>query len=230
MKNIAVLIPAYKPDRRLNGLIGDLREKGFGKIVVVDDGSGARYAPFFNEAWLQGARVLYHDANRGKGAALKTGLNWLNLTGARGVVTCDADGQHTSEDVMKVAMELEAAPDTLVLGVRDTGKMPPRSRVGNCLTRMLFGLKCGLWVRDTQTGLRGIPEKMLSLMTRIEGQRYEYEMNVLVFAKRKGVEIIQVPIETIYFDNNARTSFQPFRDGFKIYAELLRPQVKKRAS
>ena len=66
--NITVLIPAYKPDRRLNQLVNDLLESGFTRIVVVDDGGGEPFRPIFAD--LQGkAEVLVHEVNRGKGAA-----------------------------------------------------------------------------------------------------------------------------------------------------------------
>ena len=100
--NIAVLIPAYKPDRRLNQLVDDLLAAGFNNLVVVDDGGGEPFREIFNDL-LGKATVLVHEVNRGKGAALKTGLTHIMKTPGVSVVTADSDGQHTPDDVKKIA-------------------------------------------------------------------------------------------------------------------------------
>ena len=162
--SIAVLIPAYKPDRRLNKLVDDLREAGFINVVVVDDGGGEPFADIFAD--LRGkATVLTHPVNRGKGAALKTGLTEIMKTPGVGVVTADADGQHTPADVAKIADALLENPNTLIMGSRDKKAMPPRSKAGNTLTCGVFGLLTGLWISDTQTGLRGLPASALKRLS-----------------------------------------------------------------
>lgn len=207
MREVAVLIPAYRPDARLNALIGALRRRGFGRVVVVDDGSGARYAPVFNEAWLQGARVLYHEANRGVGAALKTGLNWLNLTGAMMVVTCAADGRHAAEDIEMVAQALLGAPDALVLGARDVRELPVRRRLRCVLARVLLRLRGGPWLRDAQAGLRGLPARLLPGLLRVTGERDEYAANALLYASCHA-PVVEVPIATIQVDRSAYVRFR----------------------
>lgn len=229
LKDISILIPAYRPDFRLNKLIDELTRRGFTRIIVVDDGSGPRYAKVFNEAWLQGARVLVHEENKGKGAALKTGLKWMTYMRYGGVVACDADGQHSVEDVVAVAQALRDAPDALILGVRDLKKMPLKSRVGNRMTRTVLGLKSGLWLTDTQTGLRGLPERALPLFAGLPGDRFEYETTMLLEAQQRNLPILEVPIETRYFNHNARTHFKPWRDGARIYAQLLHPAKRRRS-
>ncbi len=219
--NIAVLIPAYKPDRRLNQLVDDLLAAGFNNLVVVDDGGGAPYREIFND--LTGkAAVLVHEVNRGKGAALKTGLTHIMKTPGVSVVTADSDGQHTPEDVKKIADVLIEKPDSLVLGVRDKSQMPPRSKAGNTLTCGVFGLTTGLWITDTQTGLRGLPASSLAPFAVLEGDRYEYEMNMLIDAAKRRVKVEEVKIETIYIDNNAGSHFNAVKDGLRIYKLLFR--------
>jgi glycosyltransferase involved in cell wall biosynthesis len=223
--NIAVLIPAYKPDRRLNQLVDDLHAAGFHRIVVVDDGGQEPFREIFND--LEGkAEVLIHEVNRGKGAALKTGLAHIMKTPGISVVTADADGQHTPSDVALIANELIAKPDTLVLGVRDKSQMPPRSKAGNTLTCGVFALTCGKWISDTQTGLRGLPACELAPYSTLEGDRYEYEMNMLIYAARQKTPVAEVKIETIYIDNNSGSHFNAVRDGLRIY-KLLFGQVGK---
>ena len=219
--NIAVLIPAYKPDRRLNQLVDDLLAAGFNNLVVVDDGGGEPFREIFNDL-LGKATVLVHEVNRGKGAALKTGLTHIMKTPGVSVVTADSDGQHTPDDVKKIADVLIAKPDALVLGVRDKSQMPPRSKFGNTLTCGVFGLTTGLWITDTQTGLRGLPASSLAPFSVLEGDRYEYEMNMLIDTAKRKVKVEEVKIETIYIDNNAGSHFNAVKDGLRIYKLLFR--------
>ena len=217
----AVLIPAYQPDERLGQLAQRLREQNIG-VVVVDDGSTG-CAAAFAAAEQAGCTVLHHDGNRGKGRALKTGFAWLAQHGFDAAVTADADGQHTAADILRVAAAMEAQPGRLILGARDVAQMPGKSRAGNSLTRALFSLLYGIHLQDTQTGLRGIPlGTRTQALLDMAGERYEYEMNMLVYSGTLFGGITEIPIETIYINRNETSHFRPLRDGAKIYAVLLR--------
>jgi len=192
-------------------------------ILVVDDGSGPEFATIFGQlAKHPQVVVLRHAVNLGKGAALKTGFNHFLLASpdAVGVVTADADGQHAADDILQVARELVAYPDQMVLGVRDlTGRVPWRSRLGNGLTRRIFQVFTGANIVDTQTGLRGWPRLacLESLPIAING--YDFELECLIRAHR-GVR--QVPIKTIYLDDNRGSHFNPIRDSMRIYFVFAR--------
>lgn len=152
------LVPAYQPDEHLLPLLESLRAAGFER-VVVDDGGGEAYRAVF-AAVPEGTAVLTHEGNRGKGQALKTGLSYIfdRYPPSAVVVTLDADGQHTVDDARRCAEAAEAAPDSLVLGVRTFGRsVPLRSRMGNRLTRLVYRLSSGVRLQDTQTGLRAFP-------------------------------------------------------------------------
>ena len=220
----AVLIPAYCPDERLTDLVADLLPLGFRCIIVVDDGSGPAHADVFARCEALGVRLLRHDTNHGKGRALKTGIAALIACGdaESGVVTADADGQHAPADILKVAKALRASPSSLVLGVRAfSGNVPLRSRVGNGLTRFFFALVNGSAVRDTQTGLRGIPGRFCADLLVLSGDRYEFEMNMLLSARPAGYSILQVPIDTIYIEGNRSSHFDVLRDPIRIYGLLF---------
>lgn len=219
----SVLIPAYNPDEKLLRLLDELQGK-FSGIVVVDDGSTSG-REMFEGARARGVRVLVHEVNRGKGAALKTGFKWIleNEKACDVVVTADADGQHRPEDIRRVADAALRNPGGLTLGVRAfTGKVPFRSRFGNWWTRQFFFLMTGLKIRDTQTGLRAIPAALLPGMLQLDGDRYEYEMKMLAAAKRHAQPPLQIPIETVYIADNASSHFSPFRDSVRIYGALMR--------
>ena len=241
------LIPAYEPDEKILKLTDELIEKGF-DIVIVDDGSGDAYAELF-DALAQKATVLTHVTNRGKGAALRTGLSYINkymayaesvLTpmGAETVsgndaviVTVDADGQHLPDDVLRVAEISAQRRDALVLGSRAlSDDIPVRSRFGNTVTRHVYSIATGMRVHDTQTGLRAFHRGMIPRLLQIEGDRYEYEINMLMQLAAEGVPIIEERIETVYEDNNRGSHFRTVRDSFRVYKEILKFSASSLAS
>jgi len=174
---------------------------------------------------MQGIILLRHAVNLGKGRALKTGFNWIlsEMPGVAGVITADADGQHTVEDIVHVAEVLAASPRKFVLGTRGfDGDVPLRSRFGNKVTRAIFWLLAGRRVRDTQSGLRGLPRHRLPELLTLTGERYEYEMNMLAHLCRTGAPPLEVPIRTVYLESNRSSHFDPIRDSMRIYFVLLR--------
>lgn len=220
---MSVLIPAYCPDPTLPSLVAELRAARSGIVVVVlDDGSGPGYTAVFDAARAAGAQVVSFPDNRGKGAALRSGFAYLELHHPDEPVVCaDADGQHRVADILRVLDECRSAGDT-VLGVRAfLGDVPLRSRLGNGATRLLFAASTGRWLPDTQTGLRAYPCSLLSWLQHVEGDRYEYELRLLLRATREHLPYRTVPIETIYLDDNSSSHFRPLADSVRIYLPLL---------
>lgn len=226
MNDPAILIPSYQPSDTLLTLAQDLRSRGFFNICVVDDGSGPDFFPIFSALEAMGCSLVRHEQNRGKGAALKTGIAALRQKGPglSGVVTADGDGQHTPEDIARVAQALTLSPNSLVLGVRNfRGRdVPATSRFGNRFSSAYFHLTTGTPCPDTQTGLRGIPQCLFSLALSTPGERYEYEMQFLTAASREGRPIRFLPIRTVYLDRNAASHFRPVADSVRIYRTPLR--------
>lgn len=223
------LIPAYQPDEKLVTLTKDIKKSGF-YPVVVDDGSGKKYRKYFEEA-KKYADVISYSENKGKGHALKTGIKHIKNKFEKEytVVTIDSDGQHTVPDMLKTTDEAVANPESLVIGARQfDGKVPFRSRFGNSMTRKIFKMKTGAVVYDTQTGLRAFSDKLTDLMLSVEGSRYEYEMNMLLECACSGRKIIEVPIRTIYINDNEGSHFNPLRDSIKIYREIFKFKKHRR--
>ncbi|MFF1253268.1 GtrA family protein [Pseudarthrobacter sp. NPDC058329] len=226
-----ILIPAYEPDRKLPALIRTIRDaEPWVPIVVVDDGSGPQYREVFDDVRAHGCHVISYGHNRGKGFALKTGFGFIadNLPG-HGVVCADSDGQHRLSDILRVAEAVRrnrAEPGgwtTMVLGSRNfTGDVPARSRLGNTATKALFTLATGERIPDTQTGLRGYPAAMVPWLRSVRGDRYEYELNLLLEARHAGYSIESVDIATVYLDHNSGSHFRPLADSARIYAPLLK--------
>ena len=235
VQNAAILIPSLEPDERLPAYIRKLSENGFGHIVVVDDGSSEAYQPMFREVEsIERAVVLHHDVNHGKGVALKTGYRYIleHLPEAEGIITADADGQHTVPDCIRLAEKLAEGKKVLYLGSRDFSLpgIPPKSRGGNRITSAVFRLLYGQYLPDTQTGLRAFRREELQFMINVEGERFEYEMKVLIACSRAGIPMIPVTIETIYENENEGTHFHPVRDSFRIYKVILGSFIRFMAS
>lgn len=221
-----VLIPAYQPDARLPRLILELhRADPSTKIVVVDDGSGQKFSDIFEASATAGAHVISYENNRGKGYALREGFTWIRDVASDSpecVVTADADGQHTLNDIFRVG---RTCTDTgkSVLGVREfVGHVPARSRIGNTATSALFWLATGWKLKDTQTGLRAFPVALLPALLEVQGDRYEYELRVLLHLAKFRHPVTQIPIETIYEAGNPTSHFRPLQDSARIWAPLLK--------
>ncbi len=219
--NLIVLIPAYRPTSALPELCQSLANRGF-TTVCVDDGSGSSYDSVFAET-AEYAEVLRYPDNRGKGGALKFGIDHISRTYPPdcAIVTADADGQHTPDDIARVA-EAVLEKGGLVIGSRQfTGKVPARSRFGNTVTRLVFRIASGKEIGDTQTGLRAFPMEYAPLFSQVAGEKYEYEMNVLFAAVENKIPVTEIPIETVYEDGNKSSHFHPVRDSARIYRAIF---------
>lgn len=224
-KTIPYIIPAYEPDEQLLELL-----KSFGNIsnpiIIVNDGSGKEYDHIYNACEKDyNAIVLKHAVNQGKGRALKTAFSYcIENFGDDlfGCVTADSDGQHDLESIKKVENTLLQNNDKLILGVREfTNKelVPFKSRFGNNLTSLVFKLLYKTPISDTQTGLRGIPKAIMLSSLHIDGERFEFETNMLIEYLKSGQKLIEEPINTIYESvTDHKTHFNPITDAIQIYS------------
>lgn len=221
---MTILIPAYQPDRRLTALVEQLQALAATPIVIVDDGSDQASQPIFQDAAGRGCVVLRHEQNLGKGQALKTGLRWLRQLGTpAGVVCADCDGQHLPEDILRVAGAVAVHPNAIVLGSRRfEGSVPWRSRFGNAVTGWVFRLVTREQLADTQTGLRGFSSTLLDWLCAVPGDRFEYEMNVLLQAVRAGIPLALVEISTVYPPRQHTSHFHTVRDALRVYLPIMR--------
>lgn len=225
-EGIVVLIPALNPDEKLTEYVRALKEIGFLHILLVDDGSNPECGDIFEKLEQdEGVVVLHHERNLGKGRALKTGISYCmeHYLECVGIVTADSDGQHSPEDTLRVAEALCMQPECIILGTRDFEKagVPFKSRYGNRITAGVFALFYGNRIHDTQTGLRGIGKAYWKALAELSGERYEYEMGVLIYAAQRKIPLVELPIETIYINENTESHFRPVVDSIKIYGLLL---------
>ena len=191
MKKI-ILIPSYEPDIELLDLIKKINRNEF-DIIIVNDGSSKYYDNIFKQLPSYIKLISYKD-NMGKGYALKRGLKYIkdNYNGDYIIVTMDSDGQHTIKDAKKLVNYIEKFPNNLVLGKRiRNNNTPLRSKIGNNIIRFIYKVLTNLDIYDTQTGLRAFSNKLVDCYLKIPGNRFEYEMNVLLYSKEYNISIIQ---------------------------------------
>lgn len=228
MDKVLIVLPALNPRRVLIDYVDDLISKGFDSILIINDGSRSEFDIVFSElSFRSEVRIIKHTVNLGKGRGLKNSINYfLNLDDLAkfvGIITVDSDGQHRVSDVAKIRKAMLANPDKLYLGSRNFDKenVPPKSSFGNKVSSRLFKLLYGKKIMDTQTGLRGIPKSIAPKFIALKGERFEYETNMLISAVLNSIEIEEIEIETVYFDNNSETHFRPIQDSLTIMGLLL---------
>lgn len=222
-----LIIPAYQPTEGLETVIDAvLEQRPQMPIIVVNDGSAPEHLMCFERLKSRGVTVLEHAINLGKGQALKTAINHVltsEYSSCAGIVTADADGQHLPKDIFKICDALVANPSTLWIGSRAFDKdVPLRSQFGNTVTRYVFKLLVGQMVRDTQSGLRGIPKSFLPCLLKLRSTRYEFELDMLVEAAHQQLSIKECPIQTVYIEENASSHFRPLVDSLRIYFVFIR--------
>ncbi len=226
LEKISVVLPSLDPDEKLVAVIDGLLEVGFTDIILINDGSKPENLHYFTDAAQKHPQIhlLHHAVNRGKGAALKTAFAWFleNRPDAAGVVTVDGDNQHHPEDTKACVLKM-LETGKLVLGCRDFSlpHVPPRSRMGNKTTSLVFKIFVGMTLSDTQTGLRAIPTKDVKTLVQVYGDRFEYETNMLLAMKEKRIAFTEVKIRTVYIEENKSSHFRAVRDSWRIYKLIL---------
>ena len=231
-ESIVVVLPSLDPDYKFEGVVKGLIDAGFKHILAVDDGTCDEKQHFFSEAEQnEQVTVLHHGVNKGKGRALKTAFSYVrdNMPDMFGVVTIDGDGQHLTPDIIKCAQDLiDDNGDRVVLGCRDFDApgVPPRSVAGNKTTNRMFRILCGIKISDTQTGLRAIASKYLDRFIAMEGERFEYETNMLLQMKKQGIGFIEQTITTVYDPDDYSSHYNAVKDSWRIFKVIAKYMFK----
>ncbi len=234
-EKLIAIIPCYEPPKSLIAYCKKLNNHGISDIIIVNDGSNDSFDVVFNKL-KEFCTVLEYKENKGKGHALKYAFIHCknNYNKYCFFVTCDCDGQHDADDVFKCVKSAKENNNALVLGVRNfTNKnVPRRSKFGNNSTKKLFKLLYKTKISDTQTGLRAFSYTQLDFLININGSRFEYEMNMLVFYAKRKLPIIEIDIKTIYNkkenDVNKRSHFKTFSDSIKVWWVLFKNLFHKK--
>jgi glycosyltransferase involved in cell wall biosynthesis len=214
--DVSIIIPSFRPPAKLVEVCRGLQALDLGTIRVVDDGSGPAYAAVFAAVADIGVTVLRHSENRGKGAAIKTGLrDALTEASYSQFLVCDDDGQHAIEDVQRVAKA--ATHHRFTMGIRHfSDEVPWKSRLGNFLSSRLLMGQVREDVHDTQSGLRSFDRATATWLLDIPEDKFDFELRSLMLLADVGIKPHLVPIRTVYFARNRLTRFRFFQDSFLI--------------
>lgn len=211
-KSIWVVIPAYNEGKNIAGIIKKAKNY-VGNVVVVDDGSNDDTREASEKS---GAAVLRHIVNLGKGAALKTGCDYAVKSGARSIITIDADAQHNPEDIPRFIERL-GKYDIVFSYRKASRKMPFVLRFGNWFISGVAGLLYGVNLKDTQCGFRAFSRHAYKKI-RWNASDYSMESEMISRAGKQKLKYVQIPIETIYSDKYKGTTVI---DGVKIVLDML---------
>lgn len=196
--NICVVVPAFNEEAVIGDVVRSIINCGFKNVIVVDDGSTDHT---YDNARNAGAIAYRHRVNRGKGAAVKTGLMASKMRRAEIVVTMDGDGQHDPLDIDSVIEPILSSDIDVVLGTRMfifkniSFYKVFANKIANILTRILTGI----WVSDSQSGFRAFDARALDIIYEV-GDKYEYDSEIIRQIARNSLKYKEVPIKVYYTD------------------------------
>ena len=211
----AVLIPTYNNSTTIAKVIEDVKEYA-DEIIVVNDGSTDNTSEILSTT--KDIRVIEYTQNQGKGYALKLGLSKAHEWGFRYAITIDSDGQHYADDIPVFIKRIEEVPDSLLIGARNltADNMPSKNTFANKFSNFWYKVETGQTLTDTQSGFRLYPLAKLQNVRPIT-RRYEFEVEIIVRAAWRGVNVENVPIKVYYPPIEERIShFRPLRDFTRI--------------
>ena len=214
-KKCCVIIPTYNNHQTVEKLINDVLEYT-DQIVVVNDGSTDNTEEILNK--FNQIDIVSYPKNKGKGYALRKGFRFAWTKGYEYAITIDSDGQHFASDLPNFVKAIDENPNAIIIGNRNMEQegIPGKSSFGNRFSNFWFKFETGIKMPDTQSGYRLYPLKPLSKMIFFT-QKYEFEIEVIVRAAWKGVDVIDVPIKIFYAPKETRVShFRPVRDFSRV--------------
>jgi glycosyltransferase involved in cell wall biosynthesis len=212
-ERLLVMIPALNAAPSIGRIVAECRQQSE-PVLVIDDGSTDGTGEIARQA---GAVVLWHEVNRGKGAALKTGFAYALENGFDGVITLDADGQHLPAEIPKIRAERAASGADLIIGGRAHlfDHMLPRRRMANRFSAWSIAKASGTRVSDSQSGFRFYSTAMLRSIT-LKSDGFDLESEVIVRAGRGGFRLMTTPIELGFVDGVGTSHYRPLVDSLRI--------------
>jgi glycosyltransferase involved in cell wall biosynthesis len=214
-QNVCVLIPTYNNAQVLEQVLQDVM-RFTSHIVVVNDGSTDATSDII--ARYDSIQSVQYAVNKGKGYALRQGFKKAVALGYDYAITIDSDGQHYADDLPGFLDKLKQFPRAIIIGARnmDQASVPGKSSFGNKFSNFWFRFETGMTMRDTQSGYRLYPVKLLA-QTRYFTRKYEFEIEVIVRGAWSGLDIVEVPVKVFYPEKEKRiTHFRPFKDFSRI--------------
>ena len=221
-KRVVIVIPAYNEERSIIAVIRGLKQQGFTRLIVVDDGSSDRTSELARQ---EGVILLRHILNRGLGGALGTGINAALRLGAELVVTFDADGQHDPDDIGRLLEPIEQGEADVVIGTRMLAPvgMPYHRRLANWTANLVTYLLFRARTTDSQSGLRAFSRHAAARM-QILTSGMEVSSEIIAETVKNRLKWKEVPVKAIYTDYSLSKG-QSFKGGLKTLMRLILVRV-----
>lgn len=223
-EKVAILLAVHQPGLELPALASELAKDNGYAVIVSDDGSGPEYDGVF-AVLPDNVLVTRLPAHSGRGTTIKCGLRFLleRVPDVCGVITLESCEEHTLENIGGLAEALRERTGAILLGARTFAEpLPWKSRLGMLLVRLAFSGACSLKLTDTQTDIRAFPIELVPALTAVSGERYEYAVNVLLWASRNEVPIMEVTLPDAYSDVRIPRHFHPVRDSVRIFERIFK--------
>ncbi|MCK5339083.1 MAG: glycosyltransferase family 2 protein, partial [Bacteroidales bacterium] len=215
INSCCVIVPTYNNGQTLAGVLDSILTYT-NHIIIIDDGSSDSTAEIL--MGYSGLKLLLFKKNRGKGYALKKAFGWARVMGYQYAISMDSDGQHFASDLPAFLAAIEENPDTLIVGARnmDDAGAPGKSNFGFRFSNFWYTVTTGIKLPDTQSGFRLYPLEKLKSIAFIT-RRFEFEVEVIVRAAWRRINVMSIPIKVYYPPKGERVShFRPFTDFFRI--------------
>ncbi len=220
--NIFIVIPTYNESKTIGAIVRALEQRGF-RVIVIDDGSKDNTIV---EANKFGAELIAHAKNAGKGRCIREGLEYAMENNCEVVITMDGDGQHSLRDIDKFIDEYKKSGSDVILGNRlhNPKKMPFLRRCVNRFMSFIISLLIIERVDDSQCGYRLISRKGIEKM-KLSTTKYEIESEMIMEAKRRGLKISSVNIDSIY--EGEASQINPFLDTVRFVKFIINEYTRK---
>jgi len=209
-----VLIPTYNNERTLNRVIDGVL-KYTEHIIIINDGATDSTPEILKT--YPNLEQIHFPQNKGKGVALREGFKKAHESEYAYAITIDSDGQHYPEDIEVFISAIEKSPNSLLIGDRNMTQegIPKKSSFGNNFSNFWYTFETGVKLTDTQSGYRLYPLEKLANLNYFTN-KFEFEIEVIVRASWKGVEVKNVPIQVLYDESERVTHFRPIKDFTRI--------------
>ena len=223
---IILLIPAYKPSKRLIELINSINFSENFRAIIIDNGNEVEYFDIFNKLKkIKFVDIIRVEENKGKGFGLKKGIfHCYNHTKCNKIIFADADGQHTKLDILRIKKELSKnnKSNEFIISKRNhTLKTPFLNLIGNTLFSLIFNFIFKTKVKDPLSGLRAMDIEEGKKLLSIKSHGFEFEVETIIFFKKSKLPIKNINTSATYFKDN-KSNFNKFFDSLKLLRKTVR--------
>ena len=225
--DVIPIVTVHNPDENFVNVVSDLDKFGFKNIIVVNVDSDNSSSKYFEQVKVYDhTTVLYNEPNKGRGRALKIAFKHIldNDIKGSGVVTVNGYNEFDIEDVVKCSKSVIENNNSIIMGSRNfkNKEFPKKARFGNFLMSMVckFAIGCGL--SDPLTGLRAVPYKYLEKFSKVKGEMYDYDTNMLLEAKEEEIDLKEVKVDKVYLETKIAEHYKPVLDAIRICSSILK--------